>query len=178
MKTNNISSMEKLLKMMLMPLALYVVLGMSLTSCSNDDEPEVKMSISEEYSGTYNGKITLNVAGKYSYDADITCIVTSAGSDVINVSIPEYSLSGTMMGDMTLGSVSITGLVYDEAKGCFFREYGGEGISQTMNGKSYPLNEPSSMQVVKDENGTLIIDNPFTLGKMPLPLSARFEGSK
>lgn len=161
-----------------MPLALYVVLGMSLTSCSNDDEPEVKMSISEEYSGTYNGKITLNVAGKYSYDADITCVVTSAGSDVINVSIPEYSLSGTMMGDMTLGSVSITGLVYDEAKGCFFREYGGEGISQTMNGKSYPLNEPSSMQVLKDENGTLIIENPFTLGKMPLPLSARFEGRK
>lgn len=152
--------------------------SVSLVSCSCDDEPEIDRTLAEEYSGTYNGTITLNVADKYSYDADISCTITTSDNETITVSIPEYSLTGTLMGDMKLGSVTISNLVYDESKGGFYRNYGGEGITQTMNGTSYPLNDPSSIIITNDQNGNLIIENPFTLGKMPMPLTATFEGRK
>lgn len=159
-------------------MALFAISGTGLVACSSDYEPETKQSLAEEYSGTYNGTITLNVAGQYSYDADISCVVTAGDDETITVSFPEYSIAGTMMGDMTLGTVTIAGITYDETKGGFYSNYGGEGVTQTMNGKSYPLNDPSSILVVKNKNGNLTIENPFTLGKMPLPLTATFEGRK
>ena len=147
-----------------------------LTSCSDNDEPKHEPSPAEQYSGTYSGTYTLNVAGRFSYDTDIKCTVTEGENGTVSVTIPEYSLKGTMMGDMTLGELTVTGLVYDESKDGFFRSYGGEGLTQTMNGTTYPLNDPSSILVVKDENGNVTIENPFTLGKMPLPLTATFAG--
>lgn len=159
-------------------MTLFVIPAIGLVSCSDDEEPEVKPSVSEEYAGTYNGTISLNVADQYTYEADIACVITAGDNETITVTLPEYSLAGTMMGDLTLGSVTISGLVYDEAKGGFYRSYGGEGVTQTMNGKAYPLNDPSSILVIKDKNGNLTIENPFTLGKMPLPLAATFTGRK
>lgn len=178
MKTDNITSMKKVIRTLLLSMAFMAIPSVSLVSCSNNDEPEIEPKLAEEYSGTYNGTITLNVADQYSYDADISCVITAGDNETITVSFPEYSLSGTMMGDMTLGSVTISNLVYDENKGGFYRNYGGEGITQTMNDKAYPLNAPSSIIVTKDKNGNLAIENPFTLGKMPLPLTATFEGQK
>lgn len=163
---------------MLMSMAVLAMPSLCLVSCSNDDEPEIEPTLAEQYSGTYNGTITLNVAGQYSYAAEISCVITESDNETITVSFPEYSLEGTMMGDMTLGNVTISNLVYDEAKGGFYRNYGGEGISQTMNGTTYPLNDPSSITVTKDKEGNLTVENPFKLGKMPLPLTATFEGRK
>ncbi len=170
--------MKKVIRTLLLSTAFMTIPSVSLVSCSSDDEPEIKPTLAEEYSGTYNGTITLNVAGQYSYAAEILCVITEGDNETITVSFPEYSLAGTMMGDMTLGSVTIRNLVYDEAKGSFYRNYGGEGITQKMNGTAYPLNDPSSITVAKDKDGKLTIENPFTLGKMPLPLTATFEGRK
>lgn len=170
--------MKKTIRTLLLSTAFLAFASASLVSCSSGDEPEIQTTLAEEYSGTYNGTITLNVAGQYSYEADVVCVITEGDNETITVSFPEYSLAGTMMGDMTLGSVTISNLVYDEAKGSFCRNYGGEGITQTMNGITYPLNDPSSISVTKDKDGDLTIENPFTLGKMPLPLTAIFEGRK
>ena len=161
---------------MLMPLALFAIFGIVFPSCS--DEPQKQTTLSEEYAGTYSGTITLNVAGQYAYDADISCVITRGDDETITIAFPEYSLAGTMMGDMTLGAVTVAGLAYDETKGGFFRDYGGSGITQTMNGNTYPLNDPSSILAAKDKDGNLTIENPFTLGKMPLPLTATFKGRK
>lgn len=170
--------MKKTIRTLLLSMALIAIPSAGLVSCSNDDEPEAKASIAEEYSGTYTGTITLNVAGQYSYEAEVSCVISEGENETITVSFPEYSLAGTMMGDMTLGGVTITDVAYDETKGGFYRNYGGEGITQTMNGKTYPLNDPSSILVIKDKNGNLTVENPFTLGKMPLPLAATFAGRK
>lgn len=163
---------------LLLSMAFLAIPSMTLVSCSHDDEPDIELTPAKEYSGTYNGTITLNVAGQYSYNADITCVITEGGDETITITFPEYSLAGTMMGDMTLGSVTVGNLTYDESKGGFFRSYGGEGITQTMNGTAYPLNVPSSILVVREKDGKITIENPFTLGKMPLPLTATFSGKK
>ncbi len=159
-------------------MAFFAILSVSLVSCSGNEEPEIQPTLAEEYSGTYNGMITLKVADQYSYQTDISCSITAGDNETITVSFPEYSLTGTMMGDMTLGSVTMSNLVYDEAKGGFYRNYGGEGFTQTINGISYPLNDPTSIIVAKDQNGNLTIENPFSPGKMPLALTATFEGRK
>lgn len=170
--------MKKVIRTLFLSMTILAIPSVSLVSCSNDDEPEIQPTLAEEYSGTYNGTITLNVAGQYNYETDISCVISEGDNETITVSFPEYSLTGTMMGDMTLGNVIISNLVYDETQGCFCRNYGGEGITQTMNGTTYPLNDPSSITVVKDKNGNLTIENPFTLGKMPLPLTATFRSRK
>lgn len=170
--------MKKTIKSLLLSLTLSVIPCLLLASCSDDDGPDAAPSLSEDYSGTYSGTITLNVAGQYTYTTDISCVITEGDDETVTVRFPDYFLAGTMMGDMTLGSVTVAGLAYDNTMGGFYRSYGGEGITQTMNGTTYPLNDPSSMLVIKDSNGTLTIDNPFTLGKMPLPLTATFTGRK
>lgn len=170
--------MKKVIRTLLLSMAFLAIPSVSLVSCSSGDEPEIKPTLAEEYSGTYNGTVTLNVAGQYSYEADISCVITRGDKETITVSFPEYLLEDTMMGDMTLGSVTVSNLVYDETKGGFCRNYGGEGVTQTMNGITYPLNDPSSITVAKEKDGDLTIENPFTLGKMPLPLTATFKGRK
>lgn len=153
---------------------LVATSALATVSCADDDGPTPLATLAEKYAGKYQGTITLNVAGQYSYNADVTCIITAGDNETITVSLSEYSLSETMMGDITLGAVDISNVSYDETKGGFYRDFGGEGVTQTMNGTSYPLNDPTSILVTKNSDGKITVDYPFTLGKMPLPLTATF----
>lgn len=170
--------MKKAVKTFFLSMALVAVPSVAMVSCSKSSEPEVSVSLSEEYSGIYDGTISLNVTDQYSYKAALSNVIIKGDNETISVSLPEYSLAGTMMGDMTLGTLTIDGLKYDEAKGGFYRNYGGEGILQTMNGTTYPLNPPAYILVVKDTYGNLTIENSFMLGKMPLPFTATFKEGK
>lgn len=159
---------------------LWIIVSIAMTfasvSCSSKDEPQQHQTLSEKYAGSYKGDVTLEVGGQYKYESKMTCVVSASGEETITLSMSEYSLSETMMGNLTLGEVTIPGLVYDSEKGGFFRELGGKGFMQTMNGTTFPINDPSSILVKKDEEGRLSIEYPFTLGKMPLPMTALFNG--
>ncbi len=151
-------------------------------------EDETPQSIAAPFAGVWKGTVKLTVGGAYTYSAEISVTVTANQSDgTISVNYPQYYLSGTMMGDLTLGAVTIDSLQWDEAKGGFYRSYGGQGIKQHFLAEKggsvsmdndYPLNDPSSILVTRSEDGKLKIENPFKLGAMPLPLSSAFEGTK
>lgn len=160
---------------------------LSFSSCSDDNENPETPSITDNYVGTFVGTISLTVADQFTYDTDIAVTLTASDDETISVTLPSYSLSGTMMGDLTLGTVTITDLKYNEDKGGFYRSYGGEGLTQhfkaeqngiVVNDKDFPLNDPSSILVTLGDNGKIIIENPFKLGAMPLSLTSRFEGTK
>lgn len=170
--------MKKATKTLILSMALLAIPSFALVSCSENSEPEVSAAISERYSGIYDGTILINVSDQYSYNVALSNVTIKGSNETIAVSFPEYTLPGTMMGEMTFGSLTIDGLKYDESKGGFYRNYGGAGISQTMNGTTYPLNPPASILVVKDADGNLTIENSFILGKMPLPFTATFKGLK
>lgn len=147
---------------------------------------EAEPSPAENHSGVYAGKQTLTVGGQMSYSADIAMTITEEADGSITVAIPGYELKETQMGDLTLGEITITGLVYDEAKGGYYRDYSNQGLQQhftavnggqTMFDKDYDLGTGSTMLVVFDGN-TMKVTNPFKLGAMPLPLVADFEGTK
>ncbi len=138
------------------------------------------------YAGDYAGTQSVTVGGTFTYSTDLTVKLTAGADGTLNVTIPEYQLEGTVMGDLSLGSVTINGLEYDSDKGGFFRDYAADGISQhfmavnngqTTYDKDFVLGAGSTI-FVKLDNGKLTIENPFKLGAMPFPMVGAFEGSK
>lgn len=146
----------------------------------------VETDLAALYAGEYAGKQSVTVGGAYTYDTDLSVILTAGADGTLSVQTPDYQLFGTVMGDLTLGSVTINGLEYDNEKGGFYRDYSEDGISQhftaVSNGqttfdKDYVLGTGSTI-LVKLADGKLTIENPFKLGAMPFPMVGAFEGTK
>lgn len=162
-------------------LTLALLATLSFTSCSDDDDN--KTPETPTMAGTYSGKITLTIAGQYNYDADIQIVITENTDGSLNLTYPQYQLSETMMGDLTLGSYTIKNIAWDEAKNAYYRNYSDDGLkqhfqsTQGMN-NDYPLGNLSEITITKTNDGGIKIVNPFKLGAMPLPISATFEGKK
>lgn len=120
------------------------------------------------------------------YTTDITCKVTANPDATLNVEIPEYVLNETAIGNLTLGTVTIKGVYYDQANDCFFRPYG-ELDELTMHFKAEggmmnsdidaPFTEDSKIEVTNTETGSIKIINTFKVGSMPFPIVATFEGT-
>ena len=159
----------------------------SLTSCSQDKDEPKEPSLTDEYVGEFSGHLTLNIAGQYDYDTDIRIIISEGENETLSVTFPEYALSNTLMGDITMGSLTLENLTYDPSKGGFYLDYGETGISQyfkaerngsvTMDGE-YPLNTPSDILILKGEDGKITVVNSFRIGAMPMPITATFIGHK
>ena len=168
----------------LMALAMATV---SLTSCSHDKDEPKKPSLTDEYVGEFSGQLTLNIAGQYDYDSDIRIIISEGENETLSIAFPEYVLSNTLMGDITMGSLTLENLTYDPSKGGFYLDYGEGGIRQyfkaerngtvTMDSE-YQLNAPSDIFVTKGEDGKIKVVNSFRIGAMPMPITATFIGHK
>ena len=163
----------------------FAMLVSCATSCSDDKEEPHTPSSTDGYVGEFSGRMTLNIAGQYDYDADIRISVSEGANETLSITFPEYEVFNTLMGDITLGSLTLENLVYDSVKGGYCLDYGDAGISQyfkaerngtvTMNGE-YPLNPPSDILVTKDKDGEITVVNSFRLGAMPMPITATFRG--
>lgn len=140
----------------------------------------------EMFTGEFSGVNTVVVGGMFTYKADITYDIRKAENGTLTVNIPEYSLAGTVMGDLTLGAYSIEGLEYDEETDSFSRDYSNDGLSMhftavhngtTNMDKDYSFNPGSQITVEKAEAG-IKVTNKFKMGAMPFEIVATFEGSK
>lgn len=141
-----------------------------------------ELSAAESIAGTYNGTVSLTIGGQFTYSTGIAVVITANADGTINFSYPEYSLKGTMMGDLTLGAYTVSNIAYDEAKGGFYRDYSDDGIKQHFTSTSgmnndYVLGKTSTL-LITAEGSSITVANPFKLGNMPLPIVANFTGSK
>ena len=126
--------------------------------------------------------ITVNVAGTdYATAGSETYKLRKYVEDEqekVDIEFPTYSLSGTPMGDLTVGTYTVKGLVYDEEKGGYFRDYSNDGITfhfKTSTGidKDYGLYaEGTSILVQYSGNNVVYIENNFRPGSMPFPIIA------
>ena len=167
----------------LMALAMTTI---SLTSCSQDKDEPKQPSLTDEYVGEFSGQLTLNIAGQYDYDTDIRIIISEGENETLSIALPEYELSNTLMGDITMGSLTLENLTYDPSKGGFYLDYGEAGLSRyfkaerngtvTMDSE-YQLNAPCDILVTKGE-GKIKVVNSFRIGAMPMPITATFIGRK
>lgn len=141
-----------------------------------------EQSATEGYTGSFTGTNSVVVGGQFTYTADMTCNIVADG-ETLTVEMPEYKLAGTVMGDLTLGACTITGITYDESRQAFHKVYGEDGLTQhfkaenggvaTMN-KDYTFSKTSNITIEKTADG-LIITNSFQLGAMPFPIVATFS---
>lgn len=99
-------------------------------------------------------------------------------TEKLDIEFPTYNLSETPMGDITVGTYTVKGLVYDENKGGYFRDYSNDGITfhfKTSTGMDddYGLYaEGTSIFVQYDKNNVAYIENNFRPGRMPFPIVA------
>lgn len=135
--------------------------------------------------GVYKGTNNVNVGGVYDYKTDISYTITANPDSTINIEVPEYTLTGTIMGDLKLGAYTIENVAYDKKNDQFHQEYGKYGLSQeftaTQNGKvtmqgNYKFTDNSYIIVKRTVYG-LQVENSFQLGKMPFPIVAKFEST-
>lgn len=152
------------------------------------EEEEREPSAAERIAGEYNGTVTLAVGALASYDVEDIKPVISANEDgTINFTYPQFDVPDTLMGNLTLGTLTISNIPYVESEGAFYLDYSGTGLTQhftcvnaqgaTTMDSDYALGEGSTIKIEHTADG-IRVTNPYKLGAMPFPLSATFEGKK
>lgn len=93
----------------------------------------ITYSIEGYYVKDYSGTNKVTVGGQYGpYSAQVTHKLRTYvedGETKADVEIPGYTLPQTIMGNLTLGSYTITGLTYDESKGGYYKDYATDGLT-------------------------------------------------
>lgn len=150
-------------------------------------EESEELSPAEKIAGQYSGTNTLEVGTLASYTVDIAPEITANEDGTVNFSYPTFEVPNTMMGNLTLGAVTVSNIPYVEAEGAFFLDYSAAGLKQhftcvnpqgeTSMDSDYVLGEGSTIKIAITEKG-IKVTNPFKLGGMPFPLTATFEGEK
>lgn len=137
--------------------------------------------------GEYTGKVSVTVGGQWTYEADDHTVEISVNEDgTLKVTLSQYSLANTMMGNLTLGTLTIDNIAYDEEKQAYYRNYSDDGLKRhftaenngtvTMN-KDYDLGKTSEITLTFDGDN-ITVRNDFKLGAMPFPLTSKFTGTK
>ena len=151
---------------------------------------DVTYNIKAYYVKAVTSAISVNVGGAFDYANESVSynVRKYMDGDVqkLDVEIPTYSLANTVMGNLTLGTYTVKGLTYDEAKGGFYRDYRNDGLSfhltaenggkKTMDG-DYSFNDAKDNNILVKYNGSKVADivNTFQMGSMPFAIVSRFN---
>lgn len=157
-----------------------------------------KMPMSMTYSvkGYYvkavSNPITVTVGGQFTYNNDNVTYelrrYKDGKTDKLDVTVPSYTLANTIMGDLTLGSYTVKGLVYDEAQGGYYRDYKNDGLKfhftavqggKTTMDKDYDFATDKDNNILVKYEGSNVssIVNTFQVGTMPFGIVSVFSGA-
>jgi len=139
----------------------------------------------------YKNVLNLSVGGMYNYttEDEVTYTIGIYQQDnkvMMDVVVPEYELKNTAIGTLKVGSYTIKGLIYDEEKGGYYRNYVNDGLTVSFSSTSiqegqYALDGGTTGNnvqeiLVKTNNGNITsIENKFKVGKMPFQLISTFD---
>ena len=149
-------------------------------------------NIKSYYVKAVTSAINVNVGGMFPYaNEGVTYNVRKyMDGDVqkVDVEVPTYTLYNTLMGNLTLGTYTVKGLTYDEAKGGFYRDYKEDGLSfhfiaeqngnKTIDG-DYEFNAQKDNNILVKYDGSKITDivNTFQMGAMPFGIVSSFNSA-
>lgn len=154
------------------------------------------MSMTYTVKGYYvkavSNPITVTVGGQFTYNNDNVTYelrrYKDGKTDKLDVTVPSYTLANTIMGDLTLGSYTVKGLVYDEAQGGYYRDYKNDGLKfhftavqggKTTMDKDYDFatDKDNNILVKYEGNNVSSIVNTFQVGTMPFGIVSVFSGA-
>lgn len=137
--------------------------------------------VNNTVAGVYNGSTTLTVmATDFKADNAAYTITTNADGTINVTSISEL-YSGTPMGDITVGTLTINNIPYDAATMSYKRDYTADALQVELIYRGKPKNydiTKGEITLKFDGNGGLNIAHNYSLKGMPMPLSAVFNGAK
>lgn len=144
------------------------------------------------YVKAVSNPITVTVGGQFTYNNDNVTYelrrYKDGETDKLDVTVPSYTLANTIMGNLTLGSYTVKGLVYDEAQGGYYRDYKNDGLKfhftavqggKTTMDKDYDFatDKDNNILVKYEGNNVSSIVNTFQVGNMPFDIVSVFSGA-
>ena len=89
-----------------------------------------ELTEAQKIAGTYTGKDSINVGGMFPYyaEAEGEYKITANTDGTINVTLPEEKFSQTAIGDLVVGSFTVSNIAWDESAQAFVRNYSKDGI--------------------------------------------------
>lgn len=157
---------------------------------------KMPMSMTYTVKGYYvkavSNPIVVTVGGQFKYNNDNVTYelrrYKDGKTDKLDVTVPSYTLANTIMGNLTLGSYTVKGLVYDEAQGGYYRDYKNDGLKfhftavqggKTTMDKDYDFatDKDNNILVKYEGNNVSSIVNTFQVGTMPFGIVSVFSGA-
>lgn len=144
------------------------------------------------YVKAVSNPITVTVGGQFTYNNDNVTYelrrYKDGETDKLDVTVPSYTLANTIMGNLTLGSYTVKGLVYDEAQGGYYRDYKNDGLKfhftavqggKTTMDKDYDFATDKDNNILVKYEGSNVssIVNTFQVGTMPFGIVSVFSGA-
>ena len=183
------------------------ITGTSLSGTYNMEDNSLSLTVVFQYgkmpmSMTYSVKgyyvkavsnpITVTVGGQFTYNNDNVTYelrrYKDGETDKLDVTVPSYTLANTIIGNLTLGSYTVKGLVYDEAQGGYYRDYKNDGLKfhftavqggKTTMDKDYDFatDKANNILLKYEGNNVSSIVNTFQVGTMPFGIVSVFSGA-
>ena len=144
------------------------------------------------YVKAVSNPIVVTVGGQFTYNNDNVTYelrrYKDGETDKLDVTVPSYTLANTVMGDLTLGTYTVKGLVYDEEQGGYYRDYKNDGLSfhftavnggKTTMDKDYEFAKDKANNILVKYEGSNVssIVNTFQMGAMPFGIVSVFSGA-
>ncbi len=150
---------------------------------------EMTYSFLGYYVKSYTSSIKVSVGGVHDYtNESVTYQIRKyldGDEEKLDVTVPAFELTGTVMGDISLGSYTICGIAYDADSAAYFRDYAEDGLSMYFsNGSSldgtFALDAGSegthSQNIKVSYTGSdVTIENAFQPGAMPFAIKSTFS---
>lgn len=147
-------------------------------------EPTEAVKLSATYSGE-NSVMVTSYFGPYKA-ANSLYKVTANADGTINVALPTEMYKNTPIGHLTLGSFTVSNIAYSEAEKAYVRNYAADGLKVHFKAEAdgtvakdqdYGFTK-AKIVVTPGADGTITIVNEYTLGQMPMPITATYQGTK
>lgn len=177
-------------------LASLMVASLTLASCgdddNNDDKTTALKAIADSYAGSYTATDSLNVSGMWGYksDAPATYRITANADGTINLTVPAETYKDTQIGDISIGSYTISNISYTLiGGGRYTKAYKGDGISTTfqatspdgrvtINPGTYEFNDDACVVTIRKHTaGQITVANVYKLGKSPMIIYTVFKAN-
>lgn len=150
----------------------------------------ISYSIDSYYVKPTSGKVEVMVGGVYGPYIEPTVfdarLYEEDGIKKLDVTMHEYTITGTPVGNITVGQYSVKGLTYDESKEGYYRDYSQDeekfhlkmvnGGVTTIDGE-YGFTQGGIMLVKMNGSTIETAQNNFQPGAMPFPITSVFNST-
>lgn len=145
---------------------------------------DITYEIDAYYVKAWTDKMHVYIDKNYSVDS-VTYNVRKyldGETTMVDVEVPTFDMKGTTIGNLTSGGYTVKGLVMDEAKGGFYRDYHEDGLTMHFTAAGmdadYPLSAANANNIlVVYEGSNIKITNAFKPGAMPFLITSTFPES-